>query len=366
MSYLADVCDLLRPGHDMSPPFPTAFQNADNIVLQVDGSMLMKNAYERSYRIGVDESDLSDMEDEAGSPQPKWSETISYLSSPSSLPTPSPVQSEKQPPASSGNAFSDLAMHASVSSFSSPAVSRASHSHQSGPHMCKPLSSPATTLLDASMTTSSSAASLSDASTKRFLSSLGDTSDAVSRRPEKKPRLQDPRNRQRAEKRAQERSKLGTPLGQRLAHERHVLPAQEMPSNLQSDRLPVAAGGFISVDADWYGAKACRELEKMKEQGFKLVEWQTGKSVPLADGENRVMVCMLDRPGNPTYQKAVEDMTEFILKAGQDTTWTNKEKRHKRGNFPALAQGISYVSATGSSDRYHQASHSRKPQLAER
>ncbi|KAJ3911127.1 hypothetical protein F5877DRAFT_55668, partial [Lentinula edodes] len=66
------------------------------------------------------------------------------------------------------------------------------------------------------------------------------------------------------------------------------------------------------------------------------------KSVPLADGEHRVMVCMLDGPGDPTYQKAVEDMTEFILKAGQDTTWTNKEKRHKRGNFPALARGISY------------------------
>ncbi|KAJ3925557.1 MAG: hypothetical protein NXY57DRAFT_906916, partial [Lentinula lateritia] len=65
-------------------------------------------------------------------------------------------------------------------------------------------------------------------------------------------------------------------------------------------------------------------------------------SVPLADGEHRVMVCMLDGPDDPTYQKAVENMTESILKAGQKTAWTSKEKKHKRGNFPALARGISY------------------------
>ncbi|KAJ3807758.1 hypothetical protein F5876DRAFT_47434, partial [Lentinula aff. lateritia] len=65
-------------------------------------------------------------------------------------------------------------------------------------------------------------------------------------------------------------------------------------------------------------------------------------SVPLADGEHCVMVCMLDGPDDPTYQKAVENMTESILNAGQETAWTSKEKKHKRGNFPALARGISY------------------------
>lgn len=98
----------------------------------------------------------------------------------------------------------------------------------------------------------------------------------ISGQPEKKSRQQDPRNRRQAEKRARERVKLGTPLGQRLAHERHVLPAQEMSTDLRSDRLPAAAGGFIGIDADWYGAQTRRELEKMREQGFQLVEWQRG------------------------------------------------------------------------------------------
>lgn len=70
----------------MSPPFPTAFQNADNIVLQVDGSMLMKNAYERSYRIGVDESDLSDMEDEGAE-----TTAASHLKDPEVLHYPGPL-----------------------------------------------------------------------------------------------------------------------------------------------------------------------------------------------------------------------------------------------------------------------------------
>lgn len=54
------------------------------------------------------------------------------------------------------------------------------------------------------------------------------------------------------------------------------------------------------------------------------------------------MVCMLNGPDDPGYQQAVEEMTESILKASEETDWQKKEKRHKRGRFPALARGISY------------------------
>ncbi|KAJ3922622.1 hypothetical protein F5877DRAFT_33291, partial [Lentinula edodes] len=65
-------------------------------------------------------------------------------------------------------------------------------------------------------------------------------------------------------------------------------------------------------------------------------------SVPLVDAEHRVMVCMLNGPDDPGYRQAVEEMTETILKASEETDWQKKEKRHKRGHFPALARGISY------------------------
>ncbi|KAJ4478729.1 hypothetical protein C8J55DRAFT_430042, partial [Lentinula edodes] len=63
---------------------------------------------------------------------------------------------------------------------------------------------------------------------------------------------------------------------------------------------------------------------------------------PLTDSEQRVMVCMLDGPDDPGYEKAVSEMTESILKAGEATNWARSEKKHKRGDFPALARGISY------------------------
>ncbi|KAJ3809106.1 hypothetical protein F5876DRAFT_78078 [Lentinula aff. lateritia] len=113
-----------------------------------------------------------------------------------------------------------------------------------------------------------------------------------------------------------------------------------MTSRLQSATLPAASGGFIGVEADWYGAQVQRELEQMKERGFRLVEWQAGKSVPLVDAGHHVMVCMLNGPDNPGYQQAVEEMMERILKASEETDWQKKEKRHKCGHFPALARGI--------------------------
>ncbi|KAJ4477734.1 hypothetical protein C8J55DRAFT_430599 [Lentinula edodes] len=51
---------------------------------------------------------------------------------------------------------------------------------------------------------------------------------------------------------------------------------------------------------------------------------------------------MLDGPDDPGYKKAVSEMTESILQAGEAANWTRRERRHRRGDFPALARGISY------------------------
>ncbi|KAH7872695.1 uncharacterized protein C8R40DRAFT_1052115, partial [Lentinula edodes] len=73
-----------------------------------------------------------------------------------------------------------------------------------------------------------------------------------------------------------------------------------------------------------------------------LTSLYSRKSIPLTDSKQRILVCMLDGPDDPGYKKAVSEMTESILQAGEAANWTRSERRHRRGDFPALARGISY------------------------
>ncbi|KAJ3925043.1 MAG: hypothetical protein NXY57DRAFT_907552, partial [Lentinula lateritia] len=63
---------------------------------------------------------------------------------------------------------------------------------------------------------------------------------------------------------------------------------------------------------------------------------------PLTDGQHRIMACFVDEVDDEGFQKATEEMTRLILEAQNAASWKRKEKRHRRGTFPALACGISY------------------------
>ncbi|KAJ3899809.1 hypothetical protein F5879DRAFT_810292 [Lentinula edodes] len=65
-------------------------------------------------------------------------------------------------------------------------------------------------------------------------------------------------------------------------------------------------------------------------------------SIPLTDGENRIMACVLYGGNSKSYRDSVQIMTDAILDTGKRTQWKRAEKKHKRGHFPALARGISF------------------------
>ncbi|KAJ3897712.1 hypothetical protein F5879DRAFT_813611, partial [Lentinula edodes] len=63
---------------------------------------------------------------------------------------------------------------------------------------------------------------------------------------------------------------------------------------------------------------------------------------PVTDGQRRVLVCFVGSPNDPDYDAAIEDATQAILAVNNQTKWKKKERKHKRGDFPAVACGISY------------------------
>ncbi|KIK56030.1 hypothetical protein GYMLUDRAFT_174872, partial [Collybiopsis luxurians FD-317 M1] len=65
-------------------------------------------------------------------------------------------------------------------------------------------------------------------------------------------------------------------------------------------------------------------------------------SVALQDDSGHLLVVRIGSPSDPTYAEDIEDMTKAILEKGKETKWEAKEKKHKRGGFPAAARGISY------------------------
>ncbi|KAJ3858485.1 hypothetical protein EV359DRAFT_52135 [Lentinula novae-zelandiae] len=66
------------------------------------------------------------------------------------------------------------------------------------------------------------------------------------------------------------------------------------------------------------------------------------QNVPVVDSEQCIMVCFVGSPDDPGYDDAVEAATEAILAANREAGWKKKEKRHKHGDFPAVACGISF------------------------
>ncbi|KAJ3898951.1 hypothetical protein F5879DRAFT_994244 [Lentinula edodes] len=323
----------------MSLELEEAFRHIHQVDVDVDSAVLMENACERVYQVGVDESDLSEVEEDGD----EESNTV-RLSTMRQEAVREARENDGSVCACTQRPISPPhSTHMATPHNPSPTPLLAVYSLIQGKHPSAPPPSapPPSAAPFSTPPPSTPPPSAPPSSASPRSASHSENQDASSR-PAKKQKLQDPRNRHRRDKRAQRRAESGIPAGLNLAHKKHVLSAHEMTSRLQSAMLPAASGGFIGVEADWYGAQARRELEQMKERGFWLVEWRAGKGVPLVDAEHRVMVCMLNGPDDPGYQQAVEEMTESILKASEETDWQKKEKRHKCGHFPALARGISY------------------------
>ncbi|KIK52538.1 hypothetical protein GYMLUDRAFT_251141 [Collybiopsis luxurians FD-317 M1] len=126
-------------------------------------------------------------------------------------------------------------------------------------------------------------------------------------------------------------------LYQNRSFVKHVLPVEATPSELRSEGLPFASGGFIGVDCNFYGAKKKRGLDDLLEHDFKLIPFKKGQSVALQDNSGHLLAIRVGSPDDPTYLEDIEDMTQAILEKGKAAKWEAKEKKHKRGGFPTVA-----------------------------
>lgn len=88
------------------------------------------------------------------------------------------------------------------------------------------------------------------------------------------PKKQSSNNRRRAKRRSEIRKSDGHPRGSGLAFQKYLLSVIPVQTDLQSENLPIAEGGWVAANANYYGAKAKREVEDMKAKGFTHIPWK--------------------------------------------------------------------------------------------
>ncbi|KAH7918686.1 hypothetical protein BV22DRAFT_993901, partial [Leucogyrophana mollusca] len=62
----------------------------------------------------------------------------------------------------------------------------------------------------------------------------------------------------------------------------------------------------------------------------------------IVDAEDRILAVLAGRPDDPTWDDVVEDATKALHEAGLAAKIPVKKRRHRRGEYPALAAGVSY------------------------
>lgn len=62
----------------------------------------------------------------------------------------------------------------------------------------------------------------------------------------------------------------------------------------------------------------------------------------MIDHENVIFAVLAGQPDDPSYERAAEDMFSAMETEASQADFRPEEKAHRRGNFAALAGGISY------------------------
>lgn len=63
---------------------------------------------------------------------------------------------------------------------------------------------------------------------------------------------------------------------------------------------------------------------------------------PIVDKNNRIFAVLAGQQNDSSYADAADEALELIMLEGEQAAFARGEKSHRRGQFPALAVGISY------------------------
>lgn len=142
--------------------------------------------------------------------------------------------------------------------------------------------------------------------------------------------------------------------------EKYVYDAQELKTTLATETLSVASTGYVATDAG--GSKRIYKLEDLVGPGsklnFQLYDWD-GRCVaflchptalltgcrtptPIIDSSRRMIGLLAGHPDDPSWDSVHAEAAALIEGLRSKLNVPKKFKKHRRGNFPALAIGISH------------------------
>ncbi|KAJ8692146.1 hypothetical protein PTI98_009484 [Pleurotus ostreatus] len=120
--------------------------------------------------------------------------------------------------------------------------------------------------------------------------------------------------------------------------------SRRQATTLCSNRLPALRDG--------YAAKIARSSVKdsaqnwtaqgLLENGFSLVQWDGRTPRPLVDSGGRIFAVLAGRPKDPSFEHDCQAMYSSMQAELRGFHLKETDTVHRRGNFPALAVGVSY------------------------
>ncbi|KAG6815570.1 hypothetical protein H0H93_009451 [Arthromyces matolae] len=121
----------------------------------------------------------------------------------------------------------------------------------------------------------------------------------------------------------------------------HLKGASTVPTNMTRDDFPVTRGGFTALpgkpnEEGW----RFENLKEALDAGYHLVEWDGKSSKPFLTEDGRVFLVLVGMPDDPTYISSCEQAYSAMSKEGSCAEFSDAEKEHKRGPFPAKNVGV--------------------------
>ncbi|TFK61426.1 hypothetical protein BDN72DRAFT_936115, partial [Pluteus cervinus] len=86
--------------------------------------------------------------------------------------------------------------------------------------------------------------------------------------------------------------------------------------------------------------------EELERKGFARITWDGKTPRPILDGDGRVFAVLVGQPDNPNFATSCDRVLSLMLQEGETVEFLRKDKRHRRGNFPAVNVGVMHGKGT--------------------
>ncbi|PPR02920.1 hypothetical protein CVT26_009775, partial [Gymnopilus dilepis] len=145
-------------------------------------------------------------------------------------------------------------------------------------------------------------------------------------------------------KKARLHSSEYTPVDQRAAA--HLGSATIAATTFRSENIPIVKTGWLTRRTK--GSKTVYSLKDVighgaKVKNMKLREWNGRTTLVIVDDKQRIIAICLGAPKHDETWEDVHRRAAEILESARDRLYfEEKDKKHRRGKFPALAVGISH------------------------